>query len=808
MNCRIPFITSLLIVCFGFILQVQASTELSLPENVQFAQDDLLEIPLQFSSDKNIAGLNVKINTAEGNVRLLSATPSSIYNDYRLYKHEGNDNKMNLIMFHDQAKPFNDQSKPVLNLGVLVRKNAPAGTYPIELTLGAVTDENGDSISELTLTSGSITVAGVPDPTAPTIAVDPKNQTIRVGETAVFNIVANQSDSARLPINLTDNPPGAGTFEKKMEVAGNLMYEYTYTGTAENVGDNLISFIVEDSGDPKMMDSELVLVNVESDGEPPSSQTAKVVVYDNPSTATDLTGQTDFDTIDDVGLTIAWNIEKGNATGWDIYVREGMRGPKFLARVNDPEAALIEWKKDAQNIAPAFQNGPNINTAYTFRVIRLDEQLGPDDFYDQPGYVGINLEGGSQISLMQPDMPDLLNRQIAVFDDILGGNNLATKSINGSDGDSNDWRALQIAFGFDDDPSTVMDYQILVRENEQDQFTYLGHTNSGNIRYFWWTQDNAFDTAPDYRDGPQDGKTYQFRVVKIGFDGSRDGVSSGWIQYNTSDTDSSSNATKSHVFVHDNVISQTDLTGQTDFDTEGNAELVIGWDADATNATGWDIYVREGLRGPKFLARVKDGSATYLQWKKDSPEVSDAFKSGPNFNTVYTFRVIRLDDQLSKDDFFDQAGYVGLNVEGGTNIPLTQPDQPNLLHRQIAVYDDILGGNNLSMRQSTGEDIDSSDWHALQIAFGFDDDPSTVLDYQILVREQGGNFVYLGHTNSGNIRYFWWTEDNAFDTAPDYRGGPQDGKTYQFRVVKIGFDGSREGVNSGWINYTVSENLQ
>ncbi len=257
-----------------------------------------------------------------------------------------------------------------------------------------------------------------------------------------------------------------------------------------------------------------------------------VFVYDHADADVDLTGRTDFDPLDDVALTIKWDIEQGNATSWDIYVRKGLGGPKFLGRVADPAAKKITWGKDAQYIMPAFNNGPDLNAAYSFRVIRLDDQLTSDDFVDQAGFVGLNLEGGNNVPVTQPAIPNLNPGEIVVYDDLLGGNNLAPVDGIGVDTDSSDWRALQIAWNFGVHSSEVRDYQLLIRKQDEQQFTFIGQTNNGSINYYWWTQDQKFKANSPFDQGPQDGEVYQFQVVMFPFNGSPQSLTSGMIQYN------------------------------------------------------------------------------------------------------------------------------------------------------------------------------------------------------------------------------------------------------------------------------------
>ncbi|MEW6236263.1 MAG: hypothetical protein AB1656_12830, partial [Candidatus Omnitrophota bacterium] len=225
--------------------------------------------------------------------------------------------------------------------------------------------------------------------------------------------------------------------------------------------------------------------------------------------------------------------EKGNATGWDVYVRRGFGGPLFWGRVNNGDAAGLNWMQGSNGLSAAFANGPDFNSAYSFRVVRLDGKISPDDFFDQRGWVGFNLKGGNNVSLSQPAMPNLQTRKVCVYDDIFGGDDLAPmgKSIVGQDIDESNWRALQLVWNFEANAEDVQDYRVLIREQGQEQFQSLGQTNSGCVTYFWWTQDQAFYTAPEFKDGPQNGKVYQFRVVKFAFDGSRDAMNSGWVKY-------------------------------------------------------------------------------------------------------------------------------------------------------------------------------------------------------------------------------------------------------------------------------------
>jgi hypothetical protein len=258
-------------------------------------------------------------------------------------------------------------------------------------------------------------------------------------------------------------------------------------------------------------------------------------VYDSPGdTSREITGQTDFDPADARSLTIRWNASQASATDWHINIRKGLGGVKYLGHTGDSNATSLDWYRNALGLGQEFRNGPDLNCAYSFRVIRIDSAPGPDDYFGQDGAVGFNVEGGNPVSLARPAMPNLNARQISIYDDILGGSDLAPPGVIGSDTDHSSSCAIQIAWNFGVDPSTVNDYHVEASVNNGG-FEYLGQTGSGNITYFWWTPQNEFKTAPDYANGPQSGNTYQFRVVLLPITGAQQTLTSGKLMYSVTE---------------------------------------------------------------------------------------------------------------------------------------------------------------------------------------------------------------------------------------------------------------------------------
>ncbi len=260
-----------------------------------------------------------------------------------------------------------------------------------------------------------------------------------------------------------------------------------------------------------------------------------------------------------------------------------------------------------------------------------------------------------------------------------------------------------------------------------------------------------------------------------------------------------------HIFIYDSLGDNEDLTGQTDFDPADERELVIAWDAEQGGATDWHVYVRKGFGGSKYLGRTDDGSATSFVWTAGAGNLAPEFANGPDFNAAYTFRVIRVDGQLEPEDYFNQYEPVGFNIEGGNEVSLAQPEIPYLDAGQVVIYDDILGGKDLASMGSFGPDTDKPSSRAIQVAWNFGRNASTVNEYHVMVKVDGGEYEFLGQTFNGNINYFWWTPNNEFKTNPDYAEGPQDGHTYQFQVYLSPLTGDRVVLTSGVLDFSVEQ---
>ncbi len=255
------------------------------------------------------------------------------------------------------------------------------------------------------------------------------------------------------------------------------------------------------------------------------------------------------------------------------------------------------------------------------------------------------------------------------------------------------------------------------------------------------------------------------------------------------------------VQVFDNPSDTTgDLSGQIDFDRAEDRNLTIVWQDSGEHGTDWHVYVKQNHGGYIFLGRTGDGEVNRLNWSSDSPNIAPEFSTGPQFETSYSFLVFRLDGQIDEEDVFFQNGFV-LLVEEGKDPPESEPFQlPLTTKRVVSVYDNP---GDLQSIDATNADTDELGSQALQIAWDFSADSSTVRDYHIQVSVNNGPYQFLGQTFTGSLNYFWWMPNSTFKTASPFVNGPQDGERYRFRIVLLPYSGERDFLVSSAVSYSL-----
>lgn len=250
---------------------------------------------------------------------------------------------------------------------------------------------------------------------------------------------------------------------------------------------------------------------------------------------------------------------------------------------------------------------------------------------------------------------------------------------------------------------------------------------------------------------------------------------------------------------------QKDWTGLTKYNVSDRRNMVVGWNIVDEKATDWHVYVKKGFGGMKYLGRTKTGSAKSFTWVKNAATLSEGFRNGPDFGAAYKFRVIRIDGKLTADDYLDMGAPVGYNLAGGNAVPPVEQELPNLIVGKVSVFDGILGGDDLAPMGFSGVDTDNAATRALEIAWNFGAAAGSVRDYHVWVSVDGGEFTFLGQTYDGNMNYFLWSPANDFSTHANFTGGPQNGHTYQFKVIQIPFSGKQANMITGVLTYGVQQ---
>ncbi|MEW6238497.1 MAG: formylglycine-generating enzyme family protein [Candidatus Omnitrophota bacterium] len=252
-----------------------------------------------------------------------------------------------------------------------------------------------------------------------------------------------------------------------------------------------------------------------------------VHVYDEPGATDDLTGKNDFDAPDAVNLTIAWDSDISDVQGWDIYVRQDGLGYQFLTRcVTD--ARSWDWHLNAPNVDPLYQNGPQFNHAYQFRVYPLGIASGPRIILEQSAPVRMIQEGEEPAPMPTIPMPDVPAGRVIAHTNLMTGNIHPPMDWLSPESSVSDGRSILIAWNFGEDSSLIKNYHVRVTVNEMIGHDFLGSTGSGEIRYFEWSPKSQFFISPAYREGPQKGKCYRFRVVGFSTDGVKRVMESEW----------------------------------------------------------------------------------------------------------------------------------------------------------------------------------------------------------------------------------------------------------------------------------------
>lgn len=303
-----------------------------------------------------------------------------------------------------------------------------------------------------------------------------------------------------------------------------------------------------------------------------------------------------------------------------------------------------------------------------------------------------------------------------------------------------------------------MKYVSPISNSCSSDFAFLGQTGAENLNFFRFDNNGTFALARDFRDGPQDGNSYAFRVFAFRSTGGLVRMDTGTVGYSLDTTTGS--PTDASVKVFDDETSNQPLISETDFDDISDRKLDIRWIFDGNEPiTDWHVYVKRNDGGFFFLGRTGNGSSRSFLW------------ANPDVNAQYQFRVWGLfqDDQgVNRLVVLSQPLPIGYDLDDGAGIKLKQITNSSDLPAETAILvDDLFHNTDLS----GGTDVDGD----LDRAIGLKWNPGRVdiSNTHILIRANGGDFVFLGQTGAENLNFFRFDNNGTFALASEFQDGPQ-----------------------------------
>ncbi|PIT94161.1 hypothetical protein COU00_00600 [Candidatus Falkowbacteria bacterium CG10_big_fil_rev_8_21_14_0_10_43_11] len=221
-----------------------------------------------------------------------------------------------------------------------------------------------------------------------------------------------------------------------------------------------------------------------------------VSVYDTAASTKNISGATDYDALENRQLAISW-VDNSNeqVSGYHIYVATETTDTRgiFLG-FTSRTGTMLEWKAGNPSIAPKFRSGP--------------------DFGDKKFLVFALRTGKAPLGPFSSGMVKLAPTVI-ITDNL---DSLADLS-NGQDADPANARELALRWdnfdGSNIDAANIKYFHVYARVNGAGNFFYLGVVADPINTSFIWKQTTAGSTAAAFRNGPQFGNSYEFKLYPV-----------------------------------------------------------------------------------------------------------------------------------------------------------------------------------------------------------------------------------------------------------------------------------------------------
>lgn len=256
--------------------------------------------------------------------------------------------------------------------------------------------------------------------------------------------------------------------------------------------------------------------------------------------------------------------------------------------------------------------------------------------------------------------PPELHHQLWVFDkdDYLSTPNwddLLKKDFSGlTKYDVSDRRNLVVGWNINDDLAT--DWHVYVKKG-YGGMKFLGRTKTGQAKNFIWAKNTA-TLSEGYRNGPDFGAAYKFRVIRIDGKLTADDYldMAAPVGYNLAGGNpvppveqEMPNLAAGKVSIFDGMLGGDDLapmgSSGVDMDNAGTRALQIVWNFGVPAGSVRDYHVWVSVDGAeyKFLGQTYDGGINYFLWSPANEFSTHAdFASGPLNGHTYQFKIIQM----------------------------------------------------------------------------------------------------------------------------------------------------------------------
>jgi len=259
----------------------------------------------------------------------------------------------------------------------------------------------------------------------------------------------------------------------------------------------------------------------------------RLIVTDSKESHRDISGESDFDLVDERSLNLRWDFDFGqDISDYHVYVYINEdQSSVFLGRTASGDINELDWSLGSTQVIFPFRDGPVFGESYRFRIFAINRSGTPRFFgpFENEGVIefleGEDAEEPTPVPPLenpptptptqtQTPVPDIPLNSIIVSDTLETFEDLS----NSQDFDLPNERLLAIQWNFEfEEP--VKDIHVYLIEDDNLQFSFLGRTGSGEFSFFEWRA-GAQRLNAQFRDGPKFNRRYQFLIFALTESGS------------------------------------------------------------------------------------------------------------------------------------------------------------------------------------------------------------------------------------------------------------------------------------------------